>query len=413
MSGEEGAGASAAIEADVERDDLAGADGPLDLDWSSGRDRPLGLRAGLALAGLVVLWLAFVYHYLLLEPDAELLGYEVGRLDWLWLACLWVNVAYVGVPAVRNPGRTLAFARRLARRPAALVASGFVAVVFLAGTLGPVVLGQPEPDFVARNQPPVYASITTDSVVQCLGAVVDERCHGSWQYPLGTDNAGKDMIAMLVVGARVVVQLAVVPVTMIVPLATLAGTVAAYAGGLTDRAVTTVAETLKAVPALLVFLVWRWVAEDGSLFAFVVIFGLINWGNVAVVVRSRALDEVSKEYVRAAEAAGAGRLSVVREHLVPNVSRTAASAAVYQVPLFVTIEATLSFLKFGAPPSPLLLTPPTVISWGRMIGRNVAAFKPYWWPVVGPVLALLLTILALNVVANHLQDVLDPRASEG
>lgn len=386
------------------------SDGLVDVEWSEGRRALVGWRTRLAAAGLAVLAAAYAYDLWIL-PGGEPLafGYDVTRLQWLWLACLWVDVVYVGGAVVDDPGRALAFLRKLARRPVALAGAAFVAGVLLAGTFAPLLMAPPEAEFVLRSQPPVYTSVDADAVGNCANAV-GERCFGSWQYPLGNTQSGKGMGTMLAFGARVVVQLAVVSVTMIVPLATLAGTVAAYAGGTVDRAITTVAETLRTIPAILVFLVWRWAGADGSLFVLVVTFGLVNWGNVAVVVRSRALAEVSEEYVMAAEASGASALEVVYDHLVPNVSRTAISSAVYQVPMFVVVEATLSFLRVGDPPSPVLLTPPTKPSWGRIIGSNVEVVDPFWWMVGVPVAALLVTILSLNLTADALQDVLDPGA---
>jgi peptide/nickel transport system permease protein len=391
-------------------DGAAGSDGLVDVEWSEGQRVPVGWRTLLAAAGLVVLAAAYAYDLAVL-PGGEALafGHDVTRLQWLWLACLWVDLVYVGGAVVSDPGRALSFLRKLARRPVALAGAAFVAVVLLTGTFAPLVMAPPEADFVLRNQPPVFTSVSVDLVNNCPN-LVDDRCFGSWQYPLGNTQSGKGLVKMLAFGARVVVQLAVVSVTMIVPVATLAGTVAAYAGGSVDRAITTVAETLRTIPAILVFLVWRWAGADGSLFVLVVTFGLVNWGNVAIVVRSRALAEVSENYVMAAEASGASALEVVYDHLVPNVSRTAISSAVYQVPMFVVVEATLSFLRAGSPPSPVLLTPPTKPSWGRIIGSNVELIDPFWWVVAVPVVALLLTILSLNLTADALQDVLDPGA---
>jgi peptide/nickel transport system permease protein len=382
-------------------------DGPVDVEWSDGRRVPVGWPTLLAAAGLAAIAAAFAYDYAVVGDGTLAFGYDVGRLEWLWLACLWVDAVYVAGAVVRDPRRSLGGLRRLTGRPLGLAGAAVAAAILIVGTLAPLFLAQPEPNFVNRNQPPVFTSISMDHVNSCVRTVGD-RCVGTWEYPLGNTNSGKDMLTMLAFGARTVVQLAVVAVTMTVPLATVAGTVAAYAGGRVDRAITTVAETLRTVPALLVFLVWRWAAADGSLFALVLAFGLVNWGNVAVVVRSRALTEVSKDYVTAAEASGASTLEVVSDHLVPNVARTAISSAVYQVPLFVTVEATLSFLQFGNPPSPLLTTPPTQESWGRMIGWNVEFVDPFWWGVAVPVAALLLTILSLNLTADALQDVLNP-----
>lgn len=367
------------------------------------------LRPLLALAGLVVLGSAFAYDYAVLAPTDTLLGYDVGRLDWLWLACLWVNVPYVVVPVLRNREGVRRFVRRLREQPVALAAVCYVVAFLLVGTVGPLVVAQPSPSFEYSNQPPAFTSVPEDRVVSCHNPSGD-RCHGTLRYPLGTDNAGKNVLRKVVLASRVEVQFVVVAMTLVVPLATLTGTAAAYAGGRVDRAITAVIETVQTVPALLVFLTWRWITGTAGVFELVVVFGLANWGTVAAVVRSRARDEMAADYVRAARAAGAGPVTVVREHLLPNVSRTAVSAAVYQLPLLITVEATLSFLKFGFPPSFLLLTLPTQESWGRMIGRNIEAVQPLWWRVAAPVAALLLTVFALSVVADSLQDYLDPHA---
>lgn len=390
---------------------MATRDGPVDIDWSDSTGSRVGRRAIFLAAGLVAIGGLFAYDYLVLGSEPVIMSYDVHRLEWLWVTSLWLATVYVGWPAVRDRERTVEFYRALRDRPSTFLAGLFVAGVFVAGTFGPMVLSQPTPSFVYSNQPPLFTSIQSDLVGACQNPVGD-RCYGSWQHPLGTTDSGTGILTLLVFGARIVVMLSVVSVTFIVPVATVAGTVSAYIGGKTDRLLMGVAEALKLIPALLVFLVWRWFTGDGSLFALVVAFGLMNWGNVSIIVRSRALNEVGKNYVQSAEAAGAGTVEIVRQHLIPNVARSAISSAVYQVPLFITIEATLSFLRFGTPPSYLLMTPPSMESWGRLIARNIDAFQPYWWRAVVPVVVLFLTILSTNVLANGLQDLLDPRSSE-
>jgi len=141
------------------------------------------------------------------------------------------------------------------------------------------------------------------------------------------------------------------------------------------------------------------------------IFGLIKWGSVASVVRSRALDETDKGYVTAARSAGASQWRVIKDHLIPNVSHVALTAAILQVPFFIIVEATLSYLQVGSfMPSPILTTPPTTISWGTVIAQNVRQIGTIWWTSVFPVLALFITVLALNVFGDTLRGVLDPRA---
>lgn len=364
-----------------------------------------------AVVGGLAFVAAFLYD-LFVQPTGEpLLGVELTRLDWLWYPSLWFTAVYGVSGVVRRPDSVLQMLRDLSTRPAGLLAGVFVSGVVILGVFGPLVVEPPTPDFRIANQPPVLTSVQADLVNSCRNLVA-EQCHGTRAHPLGTNAAGEDILTVIAFGARVTVKLVFTSVMLIVPLGTAIGVLAAYLGGRTDRILTGVAETVKTVPALLVFLVWRWIAEDGTLFMLVAAFGVFGWGTVAAVVRSRAVDEVSKDYVASAELSGASKGEVIRWHLLPNVARSAVSTALYQVPLFVTIEATLSFLMAGTPPTPLLLVPYSFKSWGSMIGSNFAAFDPYWWRLIPPVAALFLTVLALSVFANAVQSVADPRSAE-
>ena len=385
-------------------------DGPVDIDWTDTTTSYVGRRTILLLVGLGLIGGLYLYDYVLLGADSVLIGYDISRLEWLWIASLWLITVYGSVPVLYHSWTDTL--RQMSRqRPASVLAGIFLTGVFLAGTLGPLIFSQPTPSFQHANQPPLFTSISNSHVVSCVNQVGDQ-CYGSWKYPLGTTGTGTGLFTLLVFGARITVMLSIVAITFIVPVATVVGTLSAYLGGKTDRLLTGVAEALKLLPALLVFLVWRWVSGEGSLFTLAVAFGLVNWGNVAIIVRSRTLNEISKNYIQSAEAAGAETLDIVRRHLVPNVTRSAVSIAVYQIPLFITVEATLSFLKFGNPPSYLLATPPSVESWGRLISRNVNNFQPYWWRLVVPVGTLFLTILSANVVADAIQRLLDPHSTE-
>jgi peptide/nickel transport system permease protein len=384
----------------------------MERDWSDTSGSERNWKTLLAMAGLLAVAASFWYDYSVVPSGDPLpvVGYELTRLDWLWVASLWLGTVYTVVPTVENPGATVAFLRRLAARPRGFLAGCFVAVVFFVGTVGPLFVPQPTPDFLMQNQPPAFTKIPEKVLSSCLNTV-GAACYGTLAHPLGTTAAGEDMLHVIVVGARIVIKLATVSVALIVPVGTAIGTVSAYLGGTTDRVLTGVSETVKTIPALLVYLVWRWVAGDGSLFVLVVTFGLFSWGTVASVVRSRALNEVSKNYVRSAEIGGASTTQIVRWHLIPNVARSAVSTALYQVPVFVTVEATLSFLHFGTPPSPLLITGTGHTSWGTMIGKNVEVFDPFWWRVLVPVVALCLTVFALSLFANTVQSILDPRSN--
>ena len=381
----------------------------LELEFDDTPSRRPGMAGVVALAGALAVAAAVVYYYGMTPPDTPLFGYEPTPLDWLWLAATWVVTVFTVAPVVRNPAGAWRLLSRLRHYPVGVVGGVVTLAVVAVGTVGPVLLPDPDVDLLMRNQPPLFTSVQADLLVSCVAGAVGDRCWGSLQYPLGTTERGVGAGRSLVAGARAFVKVSLTGVALAAPLGTLVGVVSAYAGGTTDRVLSGVAESVKTVPALLVFLAWRWVEGNGTPFMLVVCFGLFSWGTVAGVVRERTLSEVTRDYVRSAELAGASRLTVIRRHLLPNVARAAVSASLARVPIFLTVEATLAFLEFGAPASPVLSMPPTYQSWGETIGAELPVLQTYWWRVVLPAAALLGTTAAVTVFADALQRILDPR----
>lgn len=382
-----------------------------DVDWSApGGGRRLTLR-GVVFGG-ALLALAGLYAYAVTSVetgDPVAFGWSIGRLEWLWLLSL-IALAYGIWPLAVRRERTVRYLRRMTTNPVGVVAGLYLLAFFLAATLGPVLMAPPEPAFVYGDLPPVGFSIDADVADGCKN-LVGNTCWGTWAHPLGTTEGGKDVLTLVVYGSRLALEIAMVGALVIVPLATVVGTAAAGIGGWFDDTVTGVIDVQRTIPALFVFLVVRILTGEGSVFFLVLIFGLIKWGSVASVVRARALDETEKGYVTAARSAGASPWRVIRDHLMPNVAHVALTAAILQVPFFIIVEATLSYLQVGSfMPSPILTTPPTVISWGKVIAQNVRQIGTIWWTSVFPVLALFVTVLALNVFGDGLRGVLDPRA---
>lgn len=382
-----------------------------DVDWSApGGQRIVSVRglvfgtALLALAGL------YVYAMTSVDPgDPVAFGWPIGQLEWLWLLSL-IGLGYGLWPLAVNRRRTIRYLHRLKTNPVGVVAGLYLTAFFLTATLGPVLMKAPDPAFVYGDLPPVGFTIDADAADGCKN-VVGDTCWGTWAHPFGTTGGGKDVLGLVVYGSRLALEIAMVGALVIVPLATVVGTAAAGFGGWFDDSVTGLIDIQRTIPALFVFLVVRVLTAEGSVFFLVLIFGLIKWGSVASVVRSRALDELDKGYVTAAESAGASRWRVIRDHLIPNVAHVALTAAILQVPFFIIVEATLSYLEVGSfMPAPILTMPPTVISWGSVIAQNVRMIGTLWWTSVFPVLALFITVLALNVFGDSLRGVLDPRA---
>ena len=367
------------------------------------------------LGALAALGALYAYDLVVLAANDPLVDvwpwpfepWDPTRLDWLFAVSLVVFGYLAVAPLLARPERARARWERLREDTLATVAGGYVAAFFLVGLLGPL-LSQPTLDVAASYQPPAFTSVDSSVTANCLGPVVEGACHGTLRYPFGTTFGGKGILAYTVAGTRVALEVALVAAVFIVPLATVVGTVSAYAGGRVDDVLMRVVDVVQTVPPLFAYIVVRFVlGGGGDLVLLVAVFGLLSWGNVARVVRSEALAQREQLFVTAAESAGGGPLYVVRTHLVPNVSSTVLTATTLQVPTLVLTEAALSYLELGAPHT---------TSWGTIIaegtrGTQFGQFVDTWWISVFPVAALTLTVVALSVFGDALRDVLDPRFS--
>ena len=391
---------------------MAAEDGTFEsVDWTEvAVDRPT-LPAGaapllpfLALAALFVYDLAVAPTWLV---NVDLLGQDLrwdpARMDWLVCLSTLVFVVTVVAPLVRNP--------RLAReawhglRDDRLAVASLVYLVgfVLVGALGPTLLGEAPIRPALEFQPPVWGQVESTAVLECVGRTSGDGavCHGSWRYPLGTDNLGRNMVHRLVAGLQVSLVMALVASMLMVPLAVFVGTVAGYVGGTVDDALMRYVEIQQTVPAVLVYLVLVYLLTR-SLFLIVVVFGLLSWGGIARIVRSEVHQRKHESYVRAARAAGAGRLTVVRRHLLPNVSNTVLTAVTIQVPTLLLAEAGLAYLGIGERYSQSL---------GQLVRLGIVDFQftRFPWVATEAAVALALTAVAFNLLGDALRTALDPR----
>jgi peptide/nickel transport system permease protein len=412
-------GGTADVGASSETADVGTAGETADVEaiqWESlDGNRRLASRRTKAFVGVVGLVVAaFLYDYLVGtagEPTVE--WWDVSLLDWLFLLSLAVFAFYVVVPLARKPRMTRHYWRQLRSDWLATASFAYVCLFFLAGLFGPI-LAEPLRDYMLANdpgylgmstkQPPVgFARYVTQPSL-CAGPVTNNMCQGTWLHPLGTTVAGQDVALSILRGSRVALQIALITSMLVVPLATVVGTVAAHFGGRVDEALMRYVDVQQAVPAFFVYLIARALYSDVELVLLILIFGLLNWGGIARLVRSEALQTSEAQYVQAARSAGSSRLQVVRRHLVPNVSSTMVTAVTLQVPTLVIIETTLSFLELG----PIS----DYESWGYLIrGAMHSGHFPtwLWWQSGSTIVVLVLTTVSFNVLGDALRDVLDPR----
>jgi len=234
---------------------------------------------------------------------------------------------------------------------------------------------------------------------------------GSWQFVLGTDDQGRDMLSAILYGLRVslIVGLCAVLFSMTVGIAV--GLVAGYVGGWAEIVIMRLADVQLTFPTILIALMIDGVTRallppdtHARLALFVLVFaiGISNWVQYARTVRAQTLVEKRKEYVQAARVIGLHPVLIMLKHVLPNVMGPVLVIATVGLAVAVLTEATLSFLGVGVPP-----TQPSLGTLIR-IGNNFL-FSGEWWIVIFPGLTLAALVLAVNLLGDWLRDALNPK----
>lgn len=374
-----------------------------DVDWdaTAGRNWSPSAATWFVVAGVSVVGALLAVDVFVRSPSEPLVGtWDPRVVDWLLLFSLVLFAGYGLLPLASHHRTRRRLWSQLRHRPIVAASVGWLLIVFLLGTVGSIILGTPAKDFSVIYQPPAFLPRDPSLPGNCVGPVVDGVCHGSLAYPLGTNVYGEDIGALIVSGMRVVVTLSVVTATILVAIATAVGTVAGFVGGRVDAILTGYVNVQRTVPAFLVYVIFAFVTKP-SLLVLIVVFGFLNWGGIAHVVRSEVKAVREAGYVRAARSAGASRLHVLRQHVLPNISGGIAVATTRQIATLILIEAAISYLE---------LNDIMVRSWGEIVASAMGHWFPLnWWVAAGPGLALLVTVVAVSIVGDALRDVFDPR----
>ena len=222
----------------------------------------------------------------------------------------------------------------------------------------------------------------------------------SAEHLLGTDEGGRDELTRLLYGARVSLLIGVVPTLLSLILGSALGVLAGYRSGITDVIIMRAADVTLAFPSMLLAMVIMYSLGGGLVNVFLTLT-LVNWANVARVVRSQTLKLKNSEFVEAARIIGVSEGKIMRRHILPNCLPTLLVLFTLNVPESILTESSLSFLGLG-------IQPPNA-SWGLMIntGRQYLYNAP--WLCFVPGAAIMLVVLAFNFLGNGLLDVLDPR----
>jgi ABC-type dipeptide/oligopeptide/nickel transport system permease subunit len=225
----------------------------------------------------------------------------------------------------------------------------------------------------------------------------------SWQFPMGTDLTGRDMLSRMIYGARVSMSVALVSQLAILLIAIPLGSIAGYYGGWIDTILMRIVDVFYAIPALLLAILIMGMLGRGLENLFIALI-LTGWLTLTRLTRAQVLSMRDKEFVKAARTAGAGGFRIIVRHMLPNALTPIVVAVTFGIPQIIFAEAALSFIGIG-------INPPTP-SWGQMVGDHQQYLRSSWWLAVYPSAAIAFTMLSFTFLGDGIRDALDPRMND-
>ena len=270
------------------------------------------------------------------------------------------------------------FARRFVRNKGAAVGLVVLAVVLAMAAFGPVLYPDSPWDMAGAPFRPPFG-----------------------EHLLGTDTLGRDVAAGIVHGARVSLLIGFVATFVAVLVGVCVGAIAGYFGGWIDDLTMRLTEFFQTIPSFVFAVVLVAIFTPGIL-SIVVAIAMVSWPAVARLVRGEFLTLRTREFVQASIVLGRSSRHIIFFEILPNAISPIVVTASLMVATAILVESSLSFLGLGDP---------NMMSWGYMIGASRSVVRVAWWASFFPGLAILLTVLALNLVGEGLSDALNPRLS--
>lgn len=275
--------------------------------------------------------------------------------------------------------------RSLRQQPSRAIGLIIMAMIILGAVFAPLITSQaPESTSLSlRNRPPFWMEESVSP------------------HFLGTDPLGRDMWSRIVYGARISLLIGFLSMLVAGPIGVFLGLISGYRGGTVDVIIMRIADAQLSIPSIL--LVVAIIAVLGrSLLIIIVVLGITKWVEYARVTRAEVLRLKESEFVLASKSIGATHTRLLFQHILPNLMTPIIVLASFSVAEMILAEAALSFLGLGVPPP----TP----SWGGMIADGREYLTNAWWISTWPGIAVLITVLSINLVGDWLTEVLHPRS---
>ena len=282
----------------------------------------------------------------------------------------------------------------------ALISSGFIVFIILMAICAPLFVK------IGLAHPP-NAQYTNET--DAFGIPKGPSLHPLFLF--GADSVGEDVFSRVLYGARVSLEVALIATVIAVFVGVIAGMIAGFYRGWVDTVISRFIDVMLAFPVLLLALGIASACSIGNgcvgglikpgATTVIAVIAIINWTYIGRIIRGQVLSLREKEFVEAARASGAGDMAILFREILPNLVAPIIVYSTLVIPTNILLEASLSYLGVGIPA--------TQSSWGQMIADSTNIFDTAWWYFAFPGAALLLTVLAFNLLGDGIRDALDPR----
>ena len=288
--------------------------------------------------------------------------------------------------------------RRLFKNKLAVLGIIVVAVVVLASVIGPTV--------IQRATGYAYDVIPKDTRLNKSFAPFRSPEGGfSWTHPMGTDNAGRDILARVLSGGQISLMVALIATLVSLLIGVSYGAIAGYVGGRIDDVMMRVVDVLYSLPYVIIVIVLLALlparTPTGQLAELFFALGAVSWLTMARIVRGQVMSLKHQDFILAARATGVSTPKIIFRHLVPNALGPVIVYATLTIPSVMLSEAFLSFLGLG-------VRPPRV-SWGSLAADGAQTLAIFPWQLIFPGVTMALMLLSLNFLGDGLRDALDPQ----
>jgi oligopeptide transport system permease protein len=292
--------------------------------------------------------------------------------------------------------------RRLRKNRLAVAGLVIVLIVIVASIVGPFI--------IERATGYTYDYIPRDSdLVRSLPPFTAPDGSFSWTHPMGTDNAGRDILARVLLGGRISLMVGLISTLVSLVIGLSYGSTAGYLGGRMDDVMMRIVDVLYALPYMMIVIVLLAMFGGQSPFQQLILLfislGAVSWLTTARIVRGQVISLKNQEFVLAARATGVSSAKIIARHLVPNTLGPVIVYATLTVPSVMLLEAFLSFLGIGVQ-APLA-------SWGSLAADGIQNIAIFPWQLICPGVTMAVTLFSLNFLGDGLRDALDPQMRKG